>query len=499
MADIFVSDFSRLWLIENRAGPANPPTYMGLARAGQPSWPAGGVTVIRNPSPTQYGGFVVAGKVIGEDGNPELPVMMRYLSDVRSTLLRLRRSGCDHDLQVHMGTCQSPTDFDRGWDKILILEGARPTDWGLDGDIGALDTGDRAVVNEEVPFTGLDLLEIVRITFSELGAATVIQEINDVSVCDQVTCGLCGLSSDGCQIVFALQDATPGSPGLPPRIHATKDGGGTLITRTITSHAANVDANAIACVGTNLVVVSAGSGEGIHYATIADILNSIEAWTKVQTGLVLPSGAPHDLFSLGASQTWIVGAGGYIYKSSDITSGVTVQSAGSATVQQLNAIHGSDSQNLVAVGQSNAVVRTTNGGVTWSLVVGPSVGVNLNTVWVRGKDEWFVGNAAGNLYYTRDGGTTWTLKAFPGSAAGVVRDIAFSNPTVGYLAHDTAAGAGRILRTVNGGQSWYVAPEGTGNIPTNQRVNALSPCADANVIYGGGLGTGTDGFLVKGA
>lgn len=498
MTDILVSDASRLWIIENRAGPANVPAYAGLGRAGQPAWSQGDVTVIRNPSPTQYGQFVVAGKVIGEQGNPELPVMVRY-TDTISTLLKMVRKGCDADLQVHMGSCQQPTDFERGWDKILVLEGGRPTSWGLDGDLGALDTGDRAVVNEEVPFTGLDMYEIVPMTFAELGAATVVQEINDISICDAVSCGACGLSSDGCQVFFALQDATPGSPGLPPRIVGSRDGGSTLVIRSITSHAVNVDATALACAGTRIVVVSPGSGEGIHYADITAFLNSTETWTKVQTGLTLPTGAPRDLFVLNSANIWIVGAGGYIYKSTDITAGVVAQSAGSATTQPLNAIHGADALNLVAVGDSNAVVRTTNGGVTWAAVTGPAVGVVLNTVWVRSKDEWFVGAANGNLYYTRDGGTTWTLKAFSGSGAGAVNDIVFSTPTVGYMAHNTAALVGRILRTINGGQSWYVMPEGTGNIPTNQRINALSPCADPNIVYGGGLGATTDGIIVKGA
>ena len=125
----------------------------------------------------------------------------------------------------------------------------------------------------------------------------------------------------------------------------------------------------------------------------------------------------------------------------------------------------------------------------------------MRTVWMRSQDEWFVGDNGGQLWYTRDAGTTWTEKTFPGSGAGVVRHIAFSNPTVGYLAHDTAANAGRILRTIDGGNSWYVAPESNLTIPENDAINKVAPCTDnPNVVYGGGLGGGgADGIIVKGA
>lgn len=498
MPDIFTSDFSRLFLLENRAGPTAVAEYLDFSKAGQPAYPQGDVTVVRNPSSSQRGKFIPVGKIIGEQGNPELPIMIRYRETI-SKMLKLARNGCDHDLQVHMGTCGTPTDFLGGWEKILVLEAARPTNWGTDSDLGALDDSQRVVVNEEVPFVGEDMYEIVKIVLSELATTETLQEIADIAVCDQVTCGLCGIASDGCQVVFAAQVSTGGSPGLPARIIATENGGGVFITRSVTSLTPTEDIDAIACVGTRLVVVSQDSGS-LHYATISNILDSNETWVEMTTGFVAPAGAPRDIFALGPTQVWIVGAGGYVYKATDVTASVTVQSAGSVTTQPLNAIHGSDALNLVAVGDSNAVIYTRNGGLTWASVTGPAAGVNLNTVWVRSQLEWFVGTAGGRLYYTRDGGSSWTEKSFPGSGAGSVRDIVFSTRTVGYMAHNTTAPAGRILRTIDGGGSWYIAPEGLGNIPANDYVGALAACADPNVIYGGGLAdNAVDGFYVKGA
>jgi photosystem II stability/assembly factor-like uncharacterized protein len=121
---------------------------------------------------------------------------------------------------------------------------------------------------------------------------------------------------------------------------------------------------------------------------------------------------------------------------------------------------------------------------------------------MRTKYSWVIGTAGGELFYTVDAGENWYEKAFSGSGNGEIRDVAFSvtpNSPFGYMAHDYG-GAGRILRTFDGGNSWYVLPEGVGTIPENDYIGALAVCREPNFIVGGGLaGDGTDGILVIGA
>ena len=491
------SPFSRVFTIEDRAGPANVPVYLGEGRAMGPSWGFGDRTPIRKPDPNRYGAFTIIDAIKAERGLPALSIENRYQYTI-SDFLRMARRGCAIDLQVHFGQCQDPRDFNGGWDKILVLEGADFSNFNTN-EMGAVEQGEDAVVNETVDFNGLDLYEILKVSFAELAGTEVIGEVVAVTICDSVTCGECGLPSTGCQHVFAITITQTGSPGLPAELIYSIDGGDTIGETNVSTLGPTEDPSGMACVGTNLAIVSNDSCS-IHYAPIADIEDGTEVWTAIATGLTCAAGAPNAIFSMGSRFTWIVGDGGYIYFTADITAGATdTQDAGVATTEDLQDIHGFDELNLVAVGDNNAVVFTTNGGETWASITGPAVGIVLNTVWMKSADEWFVGSAAGNLYYTRNAGTTWTTKAFPGSAAGQVRDIVFATPTVGYLAHDTAAAAGRILRTVDGGQSWYVLPEGTGAIPTNDRVNSLAACGeDVNIVYGGGLaGDATDGFLVK--
>lgn len=491
---------SRVFTIEDGAGPQNAPRYQGLARAGAVDWPAGDSSPVFAPSRDQYRKFDIIDRIEGTQGLPTLPIEVEK-QRILSEMLALRRKGCTVDLHVHIGACKNPTDFNQGYEVAIVLEGGKITGYSLN-DIGAFEPGQDAAVIETVPFTGLDYYEVVPLSPAEIAASEIVQEIVDVAICDSKTCGDCGLgSSDGCQKVFALTVTAGGSPGLAAELIYSEDGGGTIGQTNVSTLAGNEEPSALGCVGTNLVVVSEQSAS-IHYAAIADILDGDETWAEVSTGFV-GGGEPRKIFSLGRTFTWIVGAGGYVYFSDDVTSGVTVQSAGSVTVQDLNAIHGADELNLVAVGDSNAVLVTSNGGSTWASVTGPDVGVNLNAVWVKSKDVWFVGTAGGKLWYTTDAGGSWTEKSFPGGGAGVVRDIAFSTANVGYMAHDTATPRGRILRTIDGGFSWQTIPESSTSVtmPANDRFNAVAACADdPNVVYGGGLAdNATDGILVKAA
>lgn len=490
------SSQTRLFSIEDRANPPNHPNYQALARALGLSWPQGDVTPIRVPDPSQYGKFITVDRIKGQPGLPAISIEGRLTREL-SEFLTLVRKGCAFDMQLHAGVCEDPRDFNNGWEKIYVLEGAEATSYDT-AEFGALDGDQDAVVNETIPLVGLDWYELKRLLGTELGAAAIVQEVVGVTICDSRQCGECGISSNGCEKVFAVTLSSGGSPGLPAEVLFSGDSGTTVEDTTITSIGANEDPTGLACVGTYLVVISNDS-ESAHYAPLADILNGVEVWTEIATGFVAAKG-PNAIFSLGSVFTWIVGDGGYIYFSDDITAGVEVQSAGSVSSENLLDIHGIDELNLVVVGENNTVLVTNNGGLTWAAITGPSGGDDLNAVWMKSELIWLVGTAAGELWYTRDGGDNWTIKSFSGSGAGSVRDIQFSTPTVGYMSHTSGAGNGRIFRTIDGGFSWYILPEAAGfSITANHGIDSLAACSeDPNLVFGGGLAADdADGVMVK--
>lgn len=488
---------TRLWLQANGAGPANAPEYQGRARATGLNMSAGALSPIRQPSSTQYGQFVNVGVLRGAPDLPTVTFEARNEPDVISAFLSLFNRQCEFDGQLHMGLCENPQDFGSGWTVVRAFEQLSPSTFS-NGELGTFDEGGNTPILDSLEVAAQRIYDIKRLRAAEFASAEITDEVVDVTICDSITCGQCGRVSDGCQIVFLLVGDTSGSPGLSAELIYSEDGGATVNTTTITTLAAGEGPRRMACVGTNLIVVSPDSAS-IHYASINDILDGIETWAEVTTGLDA-AGDPRAISSAAFDRTWIAGQAGRIYLATDPTSSVTEQADGSQTAQDLNDIHALDRNNVVAVGNSNAVLVTGNGGTTWSLVIGPAPGIVLNAIWMRTTQEWFVGAADGNLYYTTNGGSTWSTKGFPGSASGSVEDIKFASRLVGYMSHTTAAAAGRVLRTIDGGFSWNVIPEQEGlSIPSNDRINAIAPCTDdVNVVFAAGLAAdGVDGIAVK--
>lgn len=491
------SDFTRLWLIENRAGPTASPQYVRAGKAGTLAWNQGTSTPVFEPSSSQPGQFDQISKQPGTPDAPQLPVTVREEVDSLNLLLRLVQTNCEHDYQVAIGVCKNPQDFNRSWSKKKVLEAATISNYGSTADLGALQPGDRNLTEETGTLNGTALYEVVQLTFSELLASVITRPLVDVVICDSASCGGdCGVASDGCQNVFFISSATAGSAGLLPVVVYSSDGGSTGATSSITTLAVGEDPDAAACVGDNLVVVSSDS-ESMHYAASADILNAVAAWTEVTAGFVATKG-PTAIFSPSPNDVFIVGLGGYIYHTADPTSGVDVLSAGSVTVQDLSAIHGLDENHIVIGGASNTVI-VTHDGATFSAKTGPNAGVAVNAVRMITKDIYWVGYADGTLYYTTNDGTSWHLKGFSGSGSGAVQAITFPTRTVGFMSHSTTAPRGRIFRTTDGGGTWYLLPEDTGKsaIPTNDHVYALASC-NPNVVFGAGLAdNASDGFAVK--
>ena len=475
---------SRVFIIKGGASPIHAPGYHSCLRLTGLSQGLGDIEKIECPDPYQYGAFIEIGEIRGAKERVATSLEGRYAMDMISILRKYAREGCPVDIQLHFGACQDPSVFDK-FDKAIILEGASLTNYGTD-DLGALASGDNASINETSDVSALDAYEVAPLTIGRAAESLITNPVADVRICEGISCGDCATENSGCDFAIAVTTGAGGSPATVPDLifNLGANSGGTWYVYDINT--LTVVANSLDCLGDYVVVVSNAYG-GYTYVSKAEFTGLISpTWVGVATGFA--GGAPNWIDSYG-SGAFIVGANGYIYLLTDPTLGVTVLDAGTVALgDNLLHVHAYNESTAVAVGNNGVVVYTLD-GVTWQDATRPvGIGVSLNTVWCKSETEWWVGSSAGNMYYTLDSGAHWTVKPFSGSNAGSVTDIAFSTESIGYVAHQTAATKGRLLRTYNGGYTWVVVPEKTGTIPAVDKFNHIAVCSyDPNFVILGGI------------
>lgn len=488
---------ARVWTIKFRAGPLREPVYHGIGMAGALDWPQGDVTKIEIPSDTQYNQWDQVGDYQSSQDRATVTITL-YETASRSEIMDLIRARCSYDIQIHMGTCEDPRDFDHGWQKIRVLEDAKATGYSAN-DHGALEGDGQDKLMEEMPSSARDIYDILQMRYTQVAANEVGEEVVAVDVCDRIQCGECDSPSDGCSKVYLVCNSAGSSPGLLPQIVLTTDqfGSNALIERWVTTFAIGENASDGACVGANFVVLSS-DGEEIHYAPTADIEDSAETWTGVTTGIVAGSG-PVAIWNYSPLTSFIAGLSGYVYGMGNPADGLTVLDAGSATTENLTDIDGWDMENVAAVGENGAFVYSQD-GKNFQLGTAPVGPTDLYAVGYRREDEIWIGGDDGNLYVTTDYGAHWTTKALPGSPSQIDK-IVWASDSVGFVAFRTSDPRGKVVRTINGGYSWYVVPEGSNQaLPTADYFNDMAVCEkEVNRLFIGGLAdNAADGFAIKG-
>jgi hypothetical protein len=489
----------RVFTIKGRAGPAHEPLYHQSGAWGTSSWGQGDVTKIEIPSDRQYNTWteIDSYQASADRATGTLSI---YEDFDRSDVMELIRLRCPFDVQIHLGCDGDPRDFDLGWNKIKFFEDARGTSYDP-SERAAMEGGGQQANTEDMPVSARDIYDGLRMTFKFVAQNEVGESVIAIKVCDRITCATCEdeVFSDGCQRVLAVTSGVGTSPGVLPQVIITTDQYkiNAIIERWITTFAIGEQASDAACVG-SYFVVSSQAGLAFHYANLADMVNQVETWAKVVTGLVAAKG-PNAMWNYSPMLTFVAAEDGYIYLMRNPADGVTVLDAGAATADDLNDIAGYDAENVAAVGDATAFVYTTD-GASFSTGGEPSGPTNLEAVAYRTRKEiWVGGTGSGNVYYTTDYGDTWTTKALPGSLTQVDK-IIWASDSVGFILGQTATPNARVLRTVNGGYTWYVMPEAPGlSLPTFDYANDADVCEkDVNKLFIGGLAdNGGDGVIVK--
>jgi len=157
------------------------------------------------------------------------------------------------------------------------------------------------------------------------------------------------------------------------------------------------------------------------------------------------------------------------------TDGGLTGSLVSPSGQNLLAVSFSTPSDAVAVGQNGATVLSRNGGASFPTLISDSLG-GLYSRWIRVGQSPFDAYALGDssqIAATTDGGESWSLLRVPSSAA--LSDVDFPTTETGYAVN----AAGTVFRTVDAGLSWSIASSGAG-----AATALLAPGVDSVLLTG---------------
>lgn len=476
--------------------------YMAMGDVKDPV--RGKFTPIRVHDPRQRGAY----RLIG------MQTSMPDLSS--STISFMRKHGgitwiagdltCPNNYYELSGECPRPDDFNYGWqDAITIYSYGMADDRTYKARTAMSDDNP---LMDDVNHIYACVYDIGGLSFTDSVTPTKREAI-DAVYGSTVSCGHCGPLDDGKQRIYVLcKSSGAGSPGIPAEVVYTVNHGASWAAVNITGLAGTQDPTGIDVAGYYLIVLDT-LGTGYYYAPINPLTGVPGTWVNVTAGFVAGA-APTDIYVVSPNEIYFCGNSGYIYRSTDITAGVTAINAGATTTANLTRIDGFEDV-IVAVGASGTVVKSVNRGQSFANVTTFPTSNTLRGIDVRDQFRFWVVGGGGGVWSTLDGGETWTLPQGTFSGAQLMDDVVFATDEVGHITgrapNSTTA---RLWSTFNGGQSWVSSNIQPGNprilnFPTFQRANRIAvpqftePFVIANEMVLAGLNAdGTNGNIIMG-
>lgn len=380
---------------------------------------------------------------------PDLPKANLIITDKHGAIPRQYvGSNCVFTLYEVESNCRDLSDFYNGWTDIMMIYPS--------GKVSTRDYGDRTSYEDKIVETTLGvtfprkIYPVGSLVFNLLPSVLTGTVANDATFGPSASCVDCGIDNDGTKWVYA---AVTGGAAAKPIVWWSNDGGKTVNQASIAAAANAEIMTAIGCMGNRLVVLSklgGGTTSALYWADLNPYTGAPGTFTKVTTGFNA-TGQANDMVILSPSEAWLVGDGGYIYYTNDPSSGVVVSSAAGATTANLNRVDG-NADILVVVGATGATLKSVNRGQQWINATSAPSGNSLTALGVVDPFNWFVGDASGGLFYTKNGGESWgtkTLETFIG-----VDDILVVSREVIYMTARITGPIARLWYTLDGGNTW---------------------------------------------
>jgi len=204
-----------------------------------------------------------------------------------------------------------------------------------------------------------------------------------------------------------------------------------------------------------------------------------------------PSGTSRALSAISFADHqhgFIAGSGGTILATND--GGVTWKAQRSGTREHLLGLYASSSMSAYVVGAFGTLLSTSDGGATWRkqelswdrlipLITKDSgtLEPNLNAVYfVNPETGWIVGEF-GLVLKTSDGGQTWSSQTY-GSDRPQLFAVMFRDKLTGW----SVGQQGTLLKTTDGGRNWIAV-----DIGTRRNLYGISIEDERGLIVGEGI------------
>jgi hypothetical protein len=497
-SNIITQQHNRVFRQPGGAFPGNPVEYSGtdgqyMSIMGVSNPVSGGIDPIQVGDPyraKQYASvarsvsppdFATATLMLYEDQGGELP-------------WQIIDASCPFTLYIISTTCGNPSDFLAGWSNFVeVFSQCEVTDRS-GGDRAPFDSDE--AISDELSITIQAHYAVGKLGFGERAATQVEREVVAITYGDTFQCADCGVPNDGTKWLYAATKFDAGSVISAEVVYST-DAGLTWSDATVV---ADENPVAIGIAGNKLVVVTTAS---LYWAEIDEDTGVPGSFTTV-TPTTWAANAPADAFFAGPREVYVCGANGYVWLFTDVTSAPVVLTDGSTTAEDLKRIKAVDAV-VVASGANGTVIVSTNRGQTFAQTsADPSADTQQALGVVSDKIMW-TGTDGGELYYTRNGGKSWTEKVIDGSGTGEVYDILIATAEVVYVSHSDATPRARLFSSWNGGETFTRMAPRILNFPDFDRATRLAapltgtPGIAANNIAIAGLAdNATDGIILQG-
>lgn len=463
--------------IQRRPGPASPLDLFSV------NGYIGGIEEpVASPEPrfrkslTRRGQFDRVGEVLSPPDAYTVSLTEKVPRETASFLERLKKTSERFAVHVIISRDGDPQDTNT-WESKEVYEGVGVTGFSRD-DVEA-DEDEYWTITSETQYASRERL--FHLYFGAEATTEITNEVIDVAVYPP--------NDNDDYDTKEIYKLTKVVGSTAPDLIYSMDGGRDWTKVSLTTIGAD-EPNRMAVVGDYVIIVSAAGG-AYYYAR----KDSLSTWTKVSDGFVGGSG-PTCIYAPAVGSIYMGGEGGYVYKLGIPGQPVQVLEAGSATAQDLNAIHGAG-QTLLAVGDANAAILSNNNGRSFVALTGPKPATALNCCWVIDRDTLWIG--ADQLYYSREAGKagSWTPVAtgIPGLTAITALVFSAESTAIGYVA-GTGVANGYLARTTTFGNDFEAVSLHT--VPAADRWNALAVGGPNFLVAVGLADDGVDGLAALG-